>query len=261
MQTRKTSNGRGDFKMKTFKTKLGTELPLMNLKGKDYLQVAHRIQWFREEHPDGIINTDIVFNDGKNVIVRAQIIVDNLIVSTAHKMDALAPDMIERAETGSVGRALGFYNYGTQFADLNEGDRLADAPINSSVNQTPDFQEQDFDPYPPPFDSIPDKPVAKPKNEGMKRYNHAPQANNGIYVIEVGKFKGKEINSIPYNELKNYINFIKRKANEEGKPLSGKMKELEERFLDLESKPLSTNDLDGHLDQPPGPDFNEQLPF
>ena len=34
--------------MKTVQTPKGTVLPLTNLKGKDYLMVAYRIQWFNE---------------------------------------------------------------------------------------------------------------------------------------------------------------------------------------------------------------------
>jgi len=39
------------------------------------------------------------------------------------------PDYLEKAETGSIGRALALCSYGTQFApDMHEGDRVADAP-------------------------------------------------------------------------------------------------------------------------------------
>ena len=31
---------------------------MMKLKGKDYLQVAWRLVWFREDHPDWPLNAD-----------------------------------------------------------------------------------------------------------------------------------------------------------------------------------------------------------
>ena len=40
------------------KTTKGTELPTIDLHGKPYLQVAHRIVWFREERPDWRIKTE-----------------------------------------------------------------------------------------------------------------------------------------------------------------------------------------------------------
>lgn len=125
---------------KTKKLKSGTELPLLNLKGKDYLQVAHRLVWFREEHPTGIITTEQVAGDDDKgyVVFKATIqIVDrekqtSHIIATGHKREQEGnfPDYLEKAETGAVGRALALAGYGTQFEpDLDEGDRLADAPL------------------------------------------------------------------------------------------------------------------------------------
>ena len=48
---------------KTFKTPKGTELPLLDLRGKDYLMVAHRLVWFREEHSDWTIETEVKRED------------------------------------------------------------------------------------------------------------------------------------------------------------------------------------------------------
>lgn len=118
--------------MKTFKTKAGTELPFLNLKGKDYIQVAHRIVWFREEHPEGQIKTEIVKLENDYCIFKATIYDANpSALATAHgREDAKHfPDFIEKSETKAIGRALALCGYGTQFApELDEEDRLADAP-------------------------------------------------------------------------------------------------------------------------------------
>jgi hypothetical protein len=122
-------------------TNKGTELPLLNLKGKPYLQVAHRLVWFREEHPMGRIVTSIVQLADKHAIAKAEIYVVGqrpggdpfeVLMSTAHKKEEAShfPDFIEKAETGAIGRALAMAGYGTQFdPELDEGVRLADAPI------------------------------------------------------------------------------------------------------------------------------------
>lgn len=135
---------------KSFKTKAGTELPLLNLKGKEYLQVMHRIQWFREENPKGILKTQMIEKNGEGkdafAVFKAEIYVDSergpMMIATGHKQESAGgfPDYIEKAESGAIGRALALCGYGTQFAadDLDEGDRLADSPAPVVVTGTGD---------------------------------------------------------------------------------------------------------------------------
>lgn len=124
--------------MKTVKTPKGTELPLISLKGKDYLQVAHRLMWFNEVAEKFSINTELLKVDDEQTIARAVVTVFNqdgtvLKSSTATKRETKKDfsDHTEKAETGAIGRALALMGYGTQFAiaDLDEGNRLADAPV------------------------------------------------------------------------------------------------------------------------------------
>ncbi len=117
-----------------FKTKAGTELPLINLKGKAYLQVAHRLVWFREEHPEWSIQTEYVRIDENHAIAKATISDDGgKIIATGHKCEDKKgfADFAEKAETGSIGRALAACGYGTQFApELDEEERIVDNPVN-----------------------------------------------------------------------------------------------------------------------------------
>lgn len=119
--------------MTEFTTPGGTTLPLLDLRGKNYLQVPYRIMWFREEHPTWSIETEVT--PGKDFCISKAIIRDekSRILATAHKTETPQgfADYIEKSETGAIGRALGFLGYGTQFAieELDEGDRLADAPL------------------------------------------------------------------------------------------------------------------------------------
>lgn len=124
--------------MKTVNTPKGTALPLVNLKGKDYLQVAHRLVWFNEAEERFRINTDFLLVTDDQTVARAQVTVFNkegveIKSTTATKRETKKdfPDHTEKAETGAVGRALALLGYGTQFAisDLDEGPRLADAPL------------------------------------------------------------------------------------------------------------------------------------
>jgi hypothetical protein len=135
-----------------FKTKAGTELPILNLKGKEYLQVAYRIQWMREEHPDWSIETELVQFNETFVVAKAVIKSEKgVIIGMAHKREDIKhfADNIEKAETGSIGRALALCGYGTQFCadDLDEGQRLADSPLGSQAGVRPDQPgEDDGDP-------------------------------------------------------------------------------------------------------------------
>jgi hypothetical protein len=126
---------------KSFKTEKGTELPLLTLKGKEYLQVAHRLVWFREENPKGIIKTQMIAMSGEGdaeyAVFKSEVYVDSergpLMIASAHKKETRGgfDDFIEKAETGSIGRALALAGYGTQFTgdELDEKDRLADSPV------------------------------------------------------------------------------------------------------------------------------------
>jgi hypothetical protein len=120
--------------MTTFKTKAGTEIPLLNLRGKDYLEVAYRLLWFREEKPDHRILTDIHVLTEQYCIMRAEIRdpKSNDIIAMAHKREDKSSfaDFMEKAETGAIGRALAQLGYGTQYAqDFDEGERIVDSPL------------------------------------------------------------------------------------------------------------------------------------
>lgn len=126
--------------MKTVKTPKGTELPLINLKGKDYLQVAHRLQWLNEVEKSFYINTEVVKAEKDESIVRAVVTIygDNgqvvRSVSATKREDSKGfADHLEKAETGAVGRCLALCGFGTQFAvaDLDEGDRIVDSPVTN----------------------------------------------------------------------------------------------------------------------------------
>lgn len=122
--------------MNEFTTSKGTRLPLLELQGKQYLQVAHRIQWFREEHPLWTIETQIIETTATHSTVKA-IVKDETgrVISTGHQTEfkqAFA-DHLAKAETASIGRSLALSGYGTQFAqDLEMHERLTDSPLSKT---------------------------------------------------------------------------------------------------------------------------------
>lgn len=123
---------------KIFETKKGTKIPLMNLKGKDYMMVAYRIQWFTEEVPSFEITTTFSTLTDDQTVAHATVKVldpDGRSIRSASgtkretKKDFA--DHTEKAETAAIGRALIQLGFGTQFAlsDMEEGLRLADSPL------------------------------------------------------------------------------------------------------------------------------------
>lgn len=124
-------------------TSKGTQMPLINLKGKPYLQVAYRLVWFREDHPNGkIVTTPISITEDFALFKATISVLDGSKyrkLATAHKKETKQGfgDFIEKAETGSVGRALAMCGYGTQFEpEFDEEDRVVDSPIETPIKKS-----------------------------------------------------------------------------------------------------------------------------
>jgi hypothetical protein len=103
--------------------------------GRDYLPVAQRLVWFREDHPDWGLETKPILIEAEKGIAIYHAMVYNQegrLMACGTKMETMRGfhDYVEKAETGAVGRALAMCGYGTQFApELDEGDRIVDAPM------------------------------------------------------------------------------------------------------------------------------------
>lgn len=243
--------------MKTFKTPGGLELPLLDLRGKDYLQVAYRIQWFRETHSEFGIQTEIKEVSDKRCIVKAQITkpffmkqdlntteiysCEKHILSEAHGQESVNDfqDYIEKAETKAIGRALANLGFGTQFAlELDEGERIVDSP-QISIKQIPN--------------KAPGTDSAKPQMNGSW----------GGYTLKTGKNKTKTLRSVGVGQAIAYQSFI------EGLKAKGESiaKSLEDDFQAIiefrkqaasENAPKSNNPGDF---EPPAFEDLEKIPF
>jgi len=112
---------------------------IMNMRGKDYLEVKWRIVWFRDEHPSGAIVTELASTDP---VVMKAIISDEegRILATGYgtpKTQGIASGRpFEGAETAAIGRALAVAGYGTQFTGEDEGEHLADSPTTKPAKVT-----------------------------------------------------------------------------------------------------------------------------
>lgn len=145
---------------KDFTTKSGLTLPLMNLKGKEYLLIADRIRWFVTENEKFEIDTNFLTLTDDKAVAKTTVTVFNQDGSVKTRVNGIKSedrkdfaDFAEKATTGSLGRAVTYLGYGTQFSadELNElvnengkeVNRLADAPISPSLkNSNIDLEHQ-----------------------------------------------------------------------------------------------------------------------
>ncbi len=131
----------------------------------DYLEVKWRLVWFRENCPQGTIDTEEVAVDvdrevevetyvwsnekrrSEKVTRKARgyarfraVVTDGKggrATGTKSENAASFADYIEKAETGAIGRALAMLGYGTQFApEIDEGPRIVDSPVERSNTPT-----------------------------------------------------------------------------------------------------------------------------
>jgi hypothetical protein len=110
--------------------------------GTPYLDVKWRLHWLRSEHPEAVIETQLVSLDGDTAVCKATVRIPNGGSATGHASSTRDPgrnaDHIEHAETRAIGRALAALGYGTQFTenDLQQGrdatqaDRPAERPVS-----------------------------------------------------------------------------------------------------------------------------------
>ncbi len=118
---------------------------LMNLKGRDYLNVQSRLLWFirdqraliaaglaREPY---VVRTELIELDRDagwaHFRTVARDVLGNESVMYGSESAKDFTDFIEKASTKSLGRALLGLGYGTAFApEMDEGERVVDAPVD-----------------------------------------------------------------------------------------------------------------------------------
>ncbi|MDE3230001.1 MAG: hypothetical protein KGO05_08955 [Chloroflexota bacterium] len=118
---------------------------LMNLKGRDYLNVQSRLLWFIRDQRALIaaglargpytVSTELVELDREagwaHFKTVARDVLGNESVMYGSESQKDFADYIEKASTKSLGRALLGLGYGTAFApEMDEGERVVDAPVD-----------------------------------------------------------------------------------------------------------------------------------
>lgn len=103
--------------------------------GADYLEVKWRVYWLRTQHPDAVIETELISHENNVAVFKAHVAIPGGGVSTGWGSEGYDDfrDYLEKAETKALGRALAALGFGTQFTpdfDFAEGqDKVVDAPV------------------------------------------------------------------------------------------------------------------------------------
>jgi hypothetical protein len=109
----------------------------------EYLPVAWRLVWFRQENPKGKVDSTPVTIDQASGFACFECYVEREDGGSArmHGSETAGDwkDYIEKAQTKAVGRALAALGYGTQFTDqeFDEGERIVDIPITKASSSDP----------------------------------------------------------------------------------------------------------------------------
>ncbi len=201
--------------IRTFRTPGGVDLPLLNLRGKEYLEVKYRLVWFREQRPDWRIETEIISHDKEVSVVRA-VVKDSSgnIMAVGHKREDRKDfnDHLEKAESSAIGRAVAMLGFGTQFVadELDEIPRIVDSPTEPKEfepDNSNEFKE-------PPWD--PEEPFPGTETQGAQTKEEK---------ISFGKYKGltptEAVAKDGLPKVQDYIKWMQEKADEGGKPLQG----------------------------------------
>ena len=118
---------------------------LMQLKGRDYLNVQNRLLWFIRDQralivaglaqAPYVVRSELVEMDREQGWAHFKTFVRDVLGNevTMYGSEAAKdfPDFAEKASTKSLGRALLALGYGTAFApEMDEGDRVVDSPVD-----------------------------------------------------------------------------------------------------------------------------------
>lgn len=125
---------------------VNSEIVGIDLKGKNYAMVAERITAFRKLYPEGFIKTDILFNDGTTILMKATCGYYRDDGSEAVLGVGLAQEVrgrgmvngtshVENCQTGAIGRAIGMLGIGQNGGGICSAEELVNAITAQKQNE------------------------------------------------------------------------------------------------------------------------------
>ena len=109
---------------------------LVRINGRgEYLEVKWRLLWLRNEHPNAVIDTELVRLEREEAVFKARVSIPGGGSATGWGSESVGDfrDFVEKAETKAIGRALAALGFGTQFCQDHEfgaaSNWVVDAPV------------------------------------------------------------------------------------------------------------------------------------
>ena len=105
-----------------------TKLKTINIKGKEYVEVNERLKYFRENHPEHSLVTEIIQCTEEHCVIKATIVYGGVPIATGHAHEVRSASFINKTsfvevcETSAWGRALANFGIGidSQVASAHE---------------------------------------------------------------------------------------------------------------------------------------------
>lgn len=120
--------------------KVNSELPTVNIRGKEYVMVKDRVAAFRKICPNGSIETKVLSMDNGTIIMQAIVKDGDVILATGTAWEKESngyinkTSYVENCETSCIGRALGFAGIGIDDS-MASGEEVANAILNQGKSR------------------------------------------------------------------------------------------------------------------------------
>ena len=175
--------------------KVNSEISYIDVKGKNYADVANRVKAFRKLFPNGGIKTEIVSLENGVCVITANCYGEEgklLATGTAYEKEGSSfinkTSYIENCETSAVGRALGFLGIGVE-NDI------------ASVQEVLNAEQQQID------EALITKVMVKALKEKCKNENVKEEVV--LEICKVDSFE-KIKNKVYYNILNNWNKVLEK---------------------------------------------------
>jgi hypothetical protein len=190
----------------------------MKISGQDYLRVADRVVWFREEHPDGVIHTELLEHEiGKYAVFKATVVNSNQGSATGYGSETFGDfkDYLEKAEAKALGRALGNLGYGTASALADDGadhNRVVDAPVSRGGNTSGNLVTGKGQGNPANANlNNPDRPATDKQREFIRNLGRDIQFTEASLNDEIDQVYGGSLANMTAGDASEYINLLQQR--------------------------------------------------
>jgi hypothetical protein len=158
---------------------------LSNLNGRDYLEVKWRLLWLRTEHPDAVVETELVRHEGGLALFRGRVSIPGGGSATGWGSETAEDfgDYIEKAETKALGRALAALGYGTQFCEDFDFSEQSQKRTKRAVGSVAGRPERAAEPPGEPSPRVVDSPITRSDLKVIRDGPATPSQVKAIYAI------------------------------------------------------------------------------